>query len=167
MATVWFTSDWHLGHKNILNFAAGSRLVDNLVDHDRLLFANYQRLISKRCTCYFLGDIAFYDLNYLDDIKKLNGRKFLVRGNHDNFSLKDYANVFDDVFGIVKYKQFWLSHAPVHPEELRGKRNIHGHVHGNSIMLNHQLDNRYINVCPEVTAMCPMSIDQIRNRSTQ
>ena len=67
------------------------------------------------------------------------------------------------MFGLYKYKEFWLSHAPIHPCELRGKRNIHGHVHQNHVMdEHHKRDNRYINVCVENTDGAPVSLDKIR-----
>jgi calcineurin-like phosphoesterase family protein len=46
---------------------------------------------------------------------------------------------------MKSYKSFWLSHCPIHPQELRNRKaNIHGHLHGS--VLN---DPRYFDVCPE------------------
>lgn len=39
----------------------------------------------------------------------------------------------DDVHALWSYKGFWISHAPIHPEELRGKKNIHAHTHNYKI----------------------------------
>jgi calcineurin-like phosphoesterase family protein len=91
-----------------------------------------------------------------ESLKELNGVKRLVRGNHDEFKVEKYLQVFEDVLGITTYKGYWVSHAPIHPVELRGKRNIHGHVHGNTIKDNEGgVDNRYINVCIENTNGTP------------
>jgi calcineurin-like phosphoesterase family protein len=72
-------------------------------------------------------------------------KKVLVLGNHDILTTQEYLSVFDEVQGLVKKYGMWISHAPVHPNELRGKYNVHGHVHYASIE-----DDRYFNVCPEV-----------------
>lgn len=62
---------------------------------------------------------------------------------------------------MVKYKNLWLTHAPIHPDELRGKKNVHGHCHGH--ILN---DKRYINVCVE-HADRPIPIEEIINGNFQ
>ena len=64
---------------------------------------------------------------------------------------------FDEVYGFHKYKEFWLSHCPIHPQELRGKYNIHGHVHHNNIP-----DKNYFNVCIEALNGLPIKLDEIR-----
>lgn len=167
MATVWFTSDWHLDHKRICDFAGNHRNCDSVVENNHILVAQHRRLVRKRDRTYFLGDIAFSEES-LELINELNGDKILVIGNHDVFGAEKYLEYFNDILGVASRNGFWLSHAPLHPAELRGKRNIHGHVHFNSIRDGYGvLDDRYINVCPEVTAMCPLSIDQIRNRIKQ
>ncbi len=56
---------------------------------------------------------------------------------------------------LVKYKNFWLSHAPVHPGELSGKKNLHGHTHFELMG-----DPRYINVCVEY-AKSPVRLEDI------
>jgi calcineurin-like phosphoesterase family protein len=58
MSNVWFTSDWHIGHKNILKYRDGFQSTD---EHDATLIENYQSLISKRDIVYFLGDMVFYN----------------------------------------------------------------------------------------------------------
>ena len=65
--------------------------------------------------------------------------------------------MFDDVQGFVKYKDYWLSHCPIHPNELRGKYNLHGHVHNKTVE-----DVRYFNCSLENIDYTPISLDQIR-----
>ena len=140
MANVWFTSDLHFGHNNIYKFREdvyseeGNRT--KIIDH-------WHKLVTKRDDVYVLGDAAF-SMDTLQEFSNLPGRKFLIRGNHDEFSSIEYAPHFADVYGLKKYKEFWLSHAPIHPAELRGKVNLHGHVHYESIP-----DVRYFNMCVE------------------
>lgn len=126
MSAVYFLSDLHLGHKNICKFRPGFTSVE---EHNALIKENYHKRVTKRDTVYFLGDVAF-DAESLADVKTWAGaKKILIAGNHclDHFSMKDLVEAYDEVYSLKKYKEFWLSHAPIHPDELRGKINIHGH----------------------------------------
>lgn len=83
----------------------------------------------------------------------------LILGNHDTdrkLSINDLVYVYDEIHSLYKHKEFWLSHAPIHSDELRGKINIHGHTHEHCID-----DDRYINVCVEQFHK-PVSIDVLR-----
>jgi len=99
--------------------------------------------VNKRDTLILCGDICF-DEEALRIVGSLPGRKVLIKGNHDLKKHPDYPKVFDQVHGLYRYKHCWLSHAPIHPEELRGKINVHGHVHFETLK-----DTRYQNVCVE------------------
>jgi calcineurin-like phosphoesterase family protein len=83
-------------------------------------------------------------MDTLIQFSELPGKKILIRGNHDTLPTLAYLHYFDEVYGLLKYKEFWLSHAPIHPDELRNKINLHGHVHYATIP-----DKRYFNCCPE------------------
>lgn len=155
MANVWFISDIHAGHKNLTKW----RPFDTEEEHFNLVKENYHKVVTKRDHVYFLGDIAFNQERLWDISGWAGEKKILVCGNHDteHLHMRDLANAFDEVHSLVKYKEFWLSHAPVHPDELRGKVNIHGHCH------EHLIDDyRYINVCLEHTDYSPISLEKIR-----
>jgi len=119
---------------------------------------NWQSTITKRDKVYVLGDAAF-TMDGLDSIKQLNGTKILIRGNHDNLNTSVYLKAFKEVEGIVRYKHAWLSHAPIHPEELRGKINIHGHTHYHTMP-----EFEYENVCLEHTNYTPICWDDLIER---
>lgn len=156
MANVWFISDIHAGHKNLVKWRTDFPTEQAHFDHVCEL---YHRVVTKRDHVYFLGDIAF-NKERLEEIAGWAGeKKILICGNHDteHLSMRELTNAFDEVHSLYKYKEFWLSHAPVHPDELRGKLNIHGHCH------NHEIDDvRYMNVCLEHTEYAPISLDSIR-----
>lgn len=165
MSNVFFTSDWHLDHKNVLNFLSddGERVrpFTSIDEHNETLLDNYLKVVKPADTVYFLGDVSF-SFRGLELIKNLPGNKYLVRGNHDKYSITKYVEVFADVLGIVTYKEFWLSHCPIHPDEMRNRTaNIHGHTHHNMIQ-----DHRYFNVCPEVNNFEPIHLDFIRSYYT-
>lgn len=157
MGLVYHTSDWHLGHKNISRFR-GQDGFQGEQDSSWTQINNYKGIIRKNDLVWFHGDIIF-DPNYLEVVKDLPGIKKLLLGNHDTekkfkVSLSDLIEVFDEVHSLVKYKGTWLSHAPVHQDELRGCVNIHGHTHYHVID-----DPRYINVCSEQTNYAPIRRD--------
>lgn len=144
MSKTYFTSDWHLGHKNILKYRDGFSSVE---EHDKTLIENFNKVIRKRDVVFFLGDICFTDES-IEQIKQLNFcRKILYLGNHDTKKTEKYLEAFDEVHAFRSYKNYWLSHCPIHPQELRNRKaNIHGHLH--SSILNDP-DNLYFDVSPE------------------
>lgn len=160
MSTVYFTSDLHLGHTNIHKFRPAFR--DEQEHYEYMKEAWHQR-INKHDKVFILGDCAF-TLERLNDLSKWKGNKVLVMGNHcypaKGITLLDLNRVFNGkVYSLYKHKGYWLSHAPIHPEELRGKFNIHGHTHYHIIQ-----DKGYINVCPENTLLGqPVSIDEVNS----
>ena len=138
--SVYFCSDLHFGHKNIQKFR---QFVRSQNHNEQFICEAWKNRVTKRDVVYVLGDAAF-TMEAIDLFKDLPGRKFLIRGNHDLCNTAAYLKVFAEVYGLFKYKEFWLSHAPIHPDELRGRLNLHGHVHYQSIP-----DNRYLNCCVE------------------
>lgn len=144
MSKTYFTSDWHLGHRNILKYRSEFSSIE---EHNDTLINNFNSVVKKRDVVYFLGDICFTEES-LEIIKNLNYcRKILYLGNHDTLHVDKYREVFDEVWGIRSFKTFWLSHCPIHPQELRNRTgNIHGHLH-RSILSDP--DKRYFDVSPE------------------
>lgn len=121
-------------------------------EQDEWIIESWNFIVTKRDLVWVLGDVAMGKSKEgkpnLKKISKLNGTKKLILGNHDELPIEEYLNYFQVIKGFTRYKGYWLSHAPIHPLELRGKKNIHGHVHHNSID-----DRNYINVCVEANLM--------------
>ena len=157
MSQVWFTSDLHFGHKNIGTFRDR---VNDSEGNTALIRDDWERCVSKRDTVWMLGDIAFDDEGFRD-VRLLPGTKNLVLGNHDTYPIRMYAAAFNKVKGLARYKNSWLSHSPIHPEELRGKKNLHGHVHRGTLD-----DERYFNCCVDnlwkVVDRSLISLDELR-----
>lgn len=168
MSNIYFISDLHLGHKKILDFEPNLRFGDTVDEHDHILIERIASVAnSKRDTLYIGGDVCMdtEKLSLLDDVP---AKKILIRGNHDLMDDGLYRKYFDKIMGIICYKGHWVSHAPIHPHELRGRRNIHGHVHRNSIKVSetsHELDKRYINMCVENCEGYPINFNDIRDES--
>lgn len=79
---TWFTSDWHLGHQNIIEFC--DRPFVDVHHMGAELTANYFRQVAPGDDVYFVGDMVMGSLEVgLETIERLPGNKFLVPGNHD------------------------------------------------------------------------------------
>lgn len=152
-------SDLHLGHANILKYSNGLRGGTTGEEHDKWIIDQWNSVVTKHDLVYVLGDVAM-NRQALLLVKKLKGSKHMCKGNHDIESLKAYQECFAQIYGIHNYRRvFWMTHAPVHPGSLRGMFNLHGHTHQNKVMLGHEPDLRYINVCVESTYGIPQDLD--------
>ncbi|ANH50939.1 hypothetical protein [Salmonella phage 118970_sal2] len=158
---VKFWSDLHLDHPGTLRFRPWFK---NMKEHDEYILDTLSKHIGKRTKLVLLGDIAV-GREGLAKLKSVihNVPNQLIMGNHDaerqGLRIKDLVDVYDDIQALGKQtgggKKFWLSHCPLHEAELRGKLNIHGHVHTNSVR-----DPRYINVSFEMSKT-PIPLEDI------
>lgn len=160
MSLVWFCADTHIGHKNIPKFRP---MFDTMEEHDEYMLEMIHETVNyKRNILYILGDVAFTE----DSLKKLssvntNKNIRIILGNHDTergIGISDWVNAgFTDIHGMMKYKNFWLSHAPIHDSELRGKYNVYGHCHNAVIE-----DPRYRCVSMEQIDYKPISLETLQ-----
>ena len=158
----WIISDLHLGHANICRFSPyrlGDFPYTSIKSHDATLKFRWSLKVDKKDQVYVLGDVAF-TREALDDFATWPGTKILVRGNHDKMNEHLYRDIFYRIHGIIKLSGHWLSHAPIHPQELRGLVNLHGHVHSDIIK-----DDRYRSVCVEANKGWPENLDKILEKS--
>lgn len=152
MSLVYFASDLHLGHKNITRFREGFSSAE---EHHEIILDNLLSTVSKRDTIFLLGDVAFdnsYCLRLLLGLQHAT-KIVWVPGNHDVSvqTILTFAEQLEYPAGklhlpaFTSYKGWWLSHCPIHPDEIRNRKgNIHGHTH------NYNIDDpRYINVSME------------------
>lgn len=82
---IYFTADWHIGHKNILKLDP-NRPFGEISHHDETIINNYNKIVKKDDTCYILGDLCWnqsYE-SYKSILSRLNGNKYVILGNHDN-----------------------------------------------------------------------------------
>lgn len=142
---VWFTSDTHFGHRNVLQFC--SRPFNSVSEMQSRLIENWNHVVSDQDIVFHLGDFSWWDSN--KEIKKLcskmNGKQiYLVPGNHD--LEKGWREVPDRVTILSSVVQLWirdesgdtlifkaiLSHYPLMTWNKReeGVPNLHGHLHG-------------------------------------
>ena len=79
---IWFTSDLHFGHRNILKFCA--RPWKSIEEMNEGLIKNWNSVVGKDDIIFNLGDFAFApDRKWKEILKRLNGHHYLILGNHD------------------------------------------------------------------------------------
>lgn len=159
MSEVFVISDTHLGHENILKFEHEGkplRPFSSLTEMHVAIIENWNKVVAPRDKVYHLGDVA-YTREALHLLKMMNGKKRLVRGNHDFFKTRLYLDYFHEIYGVRQINGIWLTHIPMAEYSLgRVKVNVHGHLHANVIN-----DPRYFNVSVERINYTPLSIDEV------
>lgn len=151
-------SDTHFNHNNIIRYCNRPFLfVDEM---DETLIRNWNSVVSENDLVYHLGDIGFYKSDFLFDVtlSRLNGRKKLILGNHDNAKSDVILNHFETIDVSVKLKKhnIIMTHYPIYLSEFDAKYNIHGHIHDKIIK-----DKKYINVSVEHINYTPILLDDI------
>ena len=159
MSGIWFTSDLHLGHVAAAKF----RNFADTYEHDMTIVENINSKVQPRHKLFILGDVVFADQGW-SMLRLLNVKTIeIILGNHDKYPINKYLS-FGKVHGFRQYKNFWLSHCPIHPNEMyRCKVNLHGHVHhtSNSERIK---DNSYFNVNIDMNNMQPVKFTDIIER---
>ena len=186
MANRFVISDTHFGHTNSwekfkLPNGDPLRPFTSTEEMDETMVERWNAVVRPQDTVYHLGDVVI-NRKSLHHVKRLNGKKRLVRGNHDIFKDEDYREVgFESLYGVrVFVDQFILSHIPLHPDCVteRFRVNVHGHLHANQVMIDETLissshtqsgsylqpDPRYLCVSVENTDYRPLSFDEVEAR---
>lgn len=170
MYNSFLAADHHLCQASILTFTNtdGSHLrtFTSIDEHDEYIIAQNNKVVGKKDRLYMLGDVTFskHNLHLLD---RMNGRKVLIKGNHDILNLKDYLPYFDDIRAVHQVAGLIMSHIPIHTESLgRWGHNVHGHLHCNKVMLNKtKQDTRYLCVSMEqLDEYTPISLEDVKKK---
>lgn len=136
---VWFTSDLHFGHRGILRHGRNFHDVEDMAD---ALVEGWNGSVALTDEVYVLGDFSLCNRRRTAEyMARLNGTKYLIRGNHD---AKQTANQFEwwkDLHTIRVpdrdcergYQRIVLCHFPllVWDQMHCGTWHLHGHSHGN------------------------------------
>ncbi len=151
---IFAISDFHFSHHNM----AIKRGFADINEHDEYIIKMYNSVVRKKDTVYILGDVAMEKSHPYKLLDRLNGIKNIVLGNHDERNhVPELLNHVNSVCGMIRLKKCWLTHCPIHPNQLgHDQLNIHGHIHSNNIS-----DERYINVCVENVDYIPQDINEI------
>lgn len=141
--SVFFTSDQHFYHKNILKYQPNDRPFNSVNEMNEAIIEAHNKVVSKNDHVYFLGDFAFTNINNtIKILKRLNGIKYLIYGNHDRkMKLDDIEPFFEwrkqyfelnmKQFGYKEIAPIVLFHYPIDRWNRKsyGSYHLFGHVH--------------------------------------
>jgi calcineurin-like phosphoesterase family protein len=155
---TWIISDTHFFHENI------GRYCDRPDGWQETIIENWNRLVQPEEIVFHVGDLALGKKENTEGlVPLLNGRLYLMRGNHDRRS-----NAFSQQLGIILVPDPFrmdhpsglhlvFSHRPIIPLE-PDVLNLHGHIHNNSAT---ELGARHINLCMEVRDYRPWRLAEV------
>lgn len=102
---IYFTSDIHFSHSAIIRYS--NRPYSSIEEMDEALISNWNSIVKPNDEIWHLGDFAFCNSDKLESIiRRLNGRKGFVIGNHDKElikALKQTPSLASE--GIQHYKE--------------------------------------------------------------
>ena len=144
---VFFTSDFHLFHKNVLKF--DNRPFEDVHEMHKAIEERWNEVVSIDDIVIYLGDLSFArreDKDFVNGMMwSLNGTIHYVMGNHDDYreiskdkryeSVQDYLEV--RIAHMVDGKRvetlFCCMHYPIYSwnKAHHGSYMVHGHCHGN------------------------------------
>jgi calcineurin-like phosphoesterase family protein len=140
-------------------------------EHDMFIVEKWNSVVDKRDITYILGDITMEKTGGYRYLDMLNGIIRVIGGNHDMpRHTHELLKHVESISGMVKYKEIFLTHAPIHPRELayRVPYNIHGHIHEYSVETHgifgkwfKKKDPRYICVSMEQIDYTPKTIGEL------
>ena len=108
MPKIFFTSDQHFGHKNVIRY--DNRPFTSVEDMDEALIRNWNAKVTEKDTVYVLGDISWYnDETTATIFNSLKGHKILIKGNHDRVH-GQVRRCFDEItdYMLEKMKEYDL-----------------------------------------------------------
>lgn len=148
MPNIWFTSDTHYNHKNIVKGVAEwedksqCRDFATLEEHNDALVNNFNKLVKPEDTLYHLGDWSF---GGFDAIKAFRSRLkceniHLIYGNHDHHIERNREGVQGLFKSVQYYKEVAFPGTPkiilchyamrVWNHSHKGSWMLYGHSHG-------------------------------------
>lgn len=172
MPSVFLTSDTHFGHAGVCRFTCDDGVTKirpwtDPNEMDEEMVKRWNETVKPTDKVYHLGDVVI-NRRCLSILRRLNGDKVLIKGNHDIFKLSDYTQHFRDIRGYHVMNNIILSHIPVHPDSAgRFRANIHGHLHQRRLLKDGVIDPFYFNVSVEQTDFKPILFEEVLKRIKQ
>lgn len=150
---IFFTSDTHFKHGNIIRYC--NRPFEGASQMNNILVENWNREVGENDIVFHLGDFCFGSRKDWKRFReKLNGKIYLVQGNHDRED-EIYYEGFESVDDIVQLALYdeevegWATLILCHyclttwPGQWKGALHCFGHSH-TSPHSTTQLDNDVI-----------------------
>ena len=162
MAKAFLIADTHFGEERIRRYE--NRPFASAAEMDSELISRWNAVVSCEDTVYMLGDFGA-DGYERDILGRLNGRKLLIKGNHDTKSNEEYRALgFLEVYDYpIIVDGFWiLSHDAIYVNENMPYANLFGHVHNSPIIKD--FSKQHYCVSAERIDYTPIDFDEVKRR---
>lgn len=173
---IWFTSDEHIGHRNIIEFC--KRPFADLTEMNTKLSLNHNAVVCEDDTVYHLGDMFWktYGVdNAIAYMNQLNGSHIYVRGNHEEvFDQAGRTQTLQQYFGSIHERlQIYPEGAPkkgivldhyagrVWHDSDKGAWQLYGHTHAQLPEIDPYLS---LDVGVDANSFYPVSLDEVCKR---
>ncbi len=157
MKNIWLISDTHFNHSNIIKYC--DRPYSSTSEMDWDMVEKWNSVVKENDHVYHLGDVYMKaSKGYIENLlSKLNGKKRLILGNHDNGQDQILHRHFEKIMLWRNFDKVVLSHIPLREESIPGKNriNVHGHIHQNK-----SPDGPYKCVCVEQINYTPINLEE-------
>jgi len=170
MSKIFFTSDHHFGHKNIIKFC--KRPFEDVNEMNEVMIQRWNEKVSPEDEVYHLGDVGLSSHGQLRKIlDQLNGKIYLIKGNHESAALgcadrfewvKDYHELWVEDPDFPQGKQLLvLFHygMRVWRWSYRGTFHLYGHSHGE---LPDLADARSFDIGVDTHNFYPLSYQEVK-----
>ena len=171
---TWFTSDQHFFHDNIIKLC--NRPFRNTDEMNAEMVMRWNSVVGPNDHVLHLGDLfGGKDLQAKQALRsRLNGRIFLVPGNHDRPQQMLSDGIVDEVLPLIYEEDFTCSngekrrivccHYPLQEwgRFYRHAMHLHGHCHGNvpgQATLSRRI--RRLDVSADCHRYTPLGVDDV------
>ena len=181
---IFYIADWHYNHANILSY--DNRPFKTVEEMDAALVERWNATVTSADTVYVLGDMFWGgETKAVPVLDSLNGKKILIKGNHDRCKNTEFRKRFDQISGYLEItdgdRHVVLCHYPMpcFKNHFHGWYHLYGHVHNSfeANMMEHDrmlLEDLYcrksnmFNVGAMMPWMdyTPRTLDEIERRSS-
>lgn len=149
---LFASSDHHFYHKNIIKYAERPFDITDencVIDNAKLMIENHNAVVKDDDIVLLVGDLSCglkgREEHFQGLLKLLNGKKILIRGNHDYQPKEFYLDAgFVDVVDYIEVGKYFISHYPCYESKWNRAQEksqlnvinretcefvIHGHIH--------------------------------------
>lgn len=137
----FITSDTHYWHKNVIVHCRDTRRGEDIEEMNELMIMAHNSVVRPQDRTWFVGDFSMGKAEQtLDILRRLNGTKVLIIGNHDEEQKWFKTDEVRAEFEMIEHRynmrydgmRIVLDHYPLHAwrNAHHGWCNFHGHSHG-------------------------------------
>lgn len=178
MKTIFFASDAHFWHKNIIEY--DKRPYESVEEMNYRIIRNWCSVVRPDDDVYYLGDFSFSNkTNTLHVLNQLTGNIHFIRGNHDQVIdknpeiqkkfvwYKDYHELYvPDKDADRERQRICLFHFPIASWHKihEGAWHLHGHTHGS---FPEKDTAKYMDVGLNCIDYTPISYEQVKKRMSK